>query len=573
MEVITVRPFDILPKEPPLDTVSIRHSGNVLATTSSPSKSFISKDTEQKAPLPISSSTSNSSIYMTESSGSLPALGGCSDSMETKIKDTFVATQTETSVKDGDSQREKEYICDKNSGSEKDMFKEIAFSKTASEDIIETPVTPSSNSENITNGKVIETDDDLKLDKAPSICLATSSFADPLPIVERKQENSNDISPQSSLRSEQSPNMIKHVGVLPKVPTLRTTVRIEHNRQPSGGSNGSGRSSNSEFSFSSEIVQRLMPEEISFRKKSKRKHLVFNGHEYILGETLGQGSFAKVREALDCQKNALLAVKIIDRTRLRRIQSSEESILREIELLGRLRHKNIVILISHFYVSNDEKDKLYLLLEYIAGGSLKQLIQASPLKRLPLSQARRICSQILDALEYMHQKGFVHRDLKPDNIMLTPKGNVKLIDFGSSESLFRENSVVLGTNAPGIQPPEVASGRTCFAGTAGDIWAVGVILYIMTIGSEPFKGESVHSLLENIAKCMVSYPNWLDGDLVILLQSILQPEPSQRATIPLIRMHPFMRKRLPQEEPIQPFPLPTLFADEIGEKKHCCSIQ
>jgi len=95
----------------------------------------------------------------------------------------------------------------------------------------------------------------------------------------------------------------------------------------------------------------------------------------------------------------------------------------------------------------------------------------------------------------------------------------------------------------------------------------------MTIGSEPFKGESVHSLLENIAKCMVSYPNWLDGDLVILLQSILHPEPSQRATIPLIRMHPFMRKRLPQEEPIQPFPLPTLFADEIGEKKHCCSIQ
>lgn len=225
---------------------------------------------------------------------------------------------------------------------------------------------------------------------------------------------------------------------------------------------------------------------------------------YLIGEQIGEGSYGVVKEVINTKTGKKNALKILTNKKLRNIPGGEETIFKEIENMKKIHCKYCISFVD--YWKDEEQEKSFLVLEFVGGGSLRELLERSPTKSLPLKQARRIFRQLIRSLDYLHSVGLVHRDVKPDNIMLTKEGSVKLSDFGatctyeegqsendekmqqshrsstSSESSKQSNRSAKGERtqfrhgSPAFLPPEVASGETNFSGNAMDIWAAGIVL-------------------------------------------------------------------------------------------------
>lgn len=283
---------------------------------------------------------------------------------------------------------------------------------------------------------------------------------------------------------------------------------------------------------------------------------------YILGETIGEGCFGKVREAVDSKTGRRCAIKILKKRNLKKVPDGEESVKREVEILKKIHHPNCISLVESF--TDDEQEKIYIVLDYVSGGSLQGLIERAPEKCLPLSQARSIFKQLISALEYLHSTAIVHSDIKPDNVLLTVDGVVKLSDFGVAQHCECDELKSLRNGAPAFQPPEMVSEKCC--GPNADIWAAGITLYIMVVGKFPFEGTNVFSLFENIGSGFYSIPDWLDESLADLIRSMLQVDPTKRISIQQIKNHPWMSAKLKQEQSIPIPPNPTSFSRSSSSK-------
>jgi serine/threonine-protein kinase 11 len=123
---------------------------------------------------------------------------------------------------------------------------------------------------------------------------------------------------------------------------------------------------------------------------------------YLFGDTVGEGSYAKVKECLEERTLVRRAVKIIKHSRLRKIMNGQANVAREIRILRRLNHWNVIKLTDVF--RNDEKQKLYMVFEYCVG-SLQQMLDAAPDKRFPEVQSHEYFTQLIDGLEYLHSQG------------------------------------------------------------------------------------------------------------------------------------------------------------------------
>jgi len=302
----------------------------------------------------------------------------------------------------------------------------------------------------------------------------------------------------------------------------------------------------------------------------KMNHLSCNPKmvkQYILGETIGEGCFGKVREAVDSKNGRRCAIKILKKRNLRKVPDGEESVKRETEILKKIHHPNCISLVESF--TDEDRDKIFIVCEYVSGGSLQSLLEKAPSKRIPLTQARSIFKQLIHALEYLHSIGIVHSDIKPDNILLTVDGVLKLSDFGVAQCECNEAKAQLRNGAPAFQAPEMASDKCCAPNN--DIWAAGITLYIMVVGKFPFEGTSVFSLFENIGNGQFSIPDWIDESLADLIRSLLQVDPQKRISIPQIKNHAWMNAKLKQEQPL-PIPHnPTAFSTSSKPKLPSCS--
>ncbi|ODM91746.1 Serine/threonine-protein kinase STK11 [Orchesella cincta] len=289
------------------------------------------------------------------------------------------------------------------------------------------------------------------------------------------------------------------------------------------------------------FFQRLDSEEVVY--KVEKKKCKFIG-KYVMGDLLGEGSYGKVKETLDSETLVRRAVKIIKKRKLRRIPNGEQNVEREIKLLKRLNHPNVIKLIEVMFI--EEKQKMYLVLEYCIGG-LQDVLETSPNKKFPIWQAHGYFTQLIEGLEYLHSQGIVHKDIKPGNLLVTLDEKLKITDFGVAEAIdpyAPDDTCTTSQGSPVFQPPEVANGEN-FSGFKLDVWSSGVTLFNMTTGKYPFEGETVFLLFENIARGVFTIPDEVGSLLAALIKGMLEIDPDMRLSIQDIRRDAWFRKRHP----------------------------
>jgi len=283
-------------------------------------------------------------------------------------------------------------------------------------------------------------------------------------------------------------------------------------------------------------IHKLAEDEIQYHEPVKTPKIL---GDYLLGEMLGKGAFGKVKEATNVNTLRRMAVKIMHNKKLRRQQNGQANARKEITLLKRLKHPNIIELVDVLF--NWHKQKMYLFMEYCAA-TVQEVLASSPDKKLPLHQAHDYFKQLLDGLEYAHSQSVVHRDIKPSNLLLTNDQVLKLSDFGVADILDRFEAADKCTSSLGttvFQPPEIANAAAVFSGCKVDVWAAGVTLWNMTTGSYPFPFENATwlTLLTLIGKGDYTIPDGVDPVLAELLVAILEKNPDERLSVQEIQQH------------------------------------
>ncbi len=221
--------------------------------------------------------------------------------------------------------------------------------------------------------------------------------------------------------------------------------------------------------------------------------------KYELLERVGQGGMAVVYRGLDRDLKRVVAVKILHK-HLADYQEARDRFEREAQAVAKLRHENIVEIFD--YSGAEEAEALglsYIVTEFIEGGTLRQVVLDRPILFPELGAM--IMIQVCRALAHAHGAKIMHRDVKPENIMIRSDGHVKLMDFGISHMVDLERLTVTGQllGSPAYMAPEHVEGRPLDFRT--DVFAAGIVLYQLTVGKLPFEGKNPHEVLKRIAEC------------------------------------------------------------------------
>lgn len=259
---------------------------------------------------------------------------------------------------------------------------------------------------------------------------------------------------------------------------------------------------------------------------------------YRLGKTLGIGSFGKVKVAEHILTGHKVAIKILNRKKIKQMDM-EEKVRREIKILRLFMHPHIIRLYEVVETPND----IYVVMEYVKAGELFDYIVEKG--RLLEDEARHFFQQIISGVEYCHRNMVVHRDLKPENLLLDSKMNVKIADFGLSNVMRDGHFLKTSCGSPNYAAPEVISGRL-YAGPEVDVWSCGVILYALLCGSLPFDDENIPNLFKKIKGGIYTLPSHLSPGARDLIPRMLLVDPLKRITIPEIRQHPWFTVHLPR---------------------------
>jgi eukaryotic-like serine/threonine-protein kinase len=258
---------------------------------------------------------------------------------------------------------------------------------------------------------------------------------------------------------------------------------------------------------------------------------------YELEELVGSGGMSSVFRARDLQLERQVAIKIL----LDRYVGDPEYLerfRREARAVAKLSHPNIVTVIDR----GDDDGRQYIVFEHVDGENLKELVVRSG--PLPVRRALELALGVADGLSFAHEHGLVHRDVKPQNVLLNSEGEVKVTDFGIARSLHVDHGVtqtgtVLGTGE--YLAPEQASGKPVAPAT--DVYSLGVVLWELLTGEVPFTGENF---------------------VAVALKHVNEPPPSLRAARPDVspRLAAAVERAL-AKDPAQRFPTMAAFAREL----------
>ncbi|KAL6948447.1 hypothetical protein ACO0OE_002483 [Hanseniaspora uvarum] len=256
--------------------------------------------------------------------------------------------------------------------------------------------------------------------------------------------------------------------------------------------------------------------------KTKNKKKKISLDDFMLLKVLGKGNFGKVLLAQSKTTDQLCAIKVL----------KKEQLLKNNDMESMKAEKKVFMLateakhpfLTNLYCSFQTENRVYFAMEFIGGGDLMWHVQNH---RLSVKKAKFFAAEVLLALKYFHDNGVIYRDLKLENIMLTPEGHIKLADYGlcKDEMWYGcKTSTFCGT--PEFIAPEILKEQQYTKSV--DWWAFGVLLYQMLLCQSPFSGEDEDEVFNSILTDEPLYPIDMAGDIVQIFQGLLTKDPEER---------------------------------------------
>lgn len=253
------------------------------------------------------------------------------------------------------------------------------------------------------------------------------------------------------------------------------------------------------------------------------------GH-YVLMKTIGEGTFGKVKLGTHILTGERVAVKVLEKERIVDI-ADVERVAREIHILKLIRHCRHII---QLYEIIETPRQLYLIMEYACGGELFDYIVQHG--RAEEREACRFFHQILAGVERVHAMNVVHRDLKPENLLLDDRGDIKIVDFGLSNTHEDDQLLQTACGSPCYAAPEMIAGQR-YVPCRVDIWSCGVILFALVCGYLPFEDQNHAELYKKILNADYEMPDFVSPEVADLIRGVLTTDPEKRLTLDGIRQH------------------------------------
>ena len=239
--------------------------------------------------------------------------------------------------------------------------------------------------------------------------------------------------------------------------------------------------------------------------------------DYEIGDIIKIMPLGKVKIAKSKRTNEYIVIKILIKSEI--IKSKQEQhILNELDILEEISHPSII---SCTGFTQDEK-YLYLAFEFIPGGDLFNLLKIE--NNFLIDKAQFYAGQIVFAFEYLHSKNIVYRNLKPENILINKNGYIKIADFQFAKVVTDRTYTMCGT--PGYLAPEIILNKG--HGLSVDWWTLGVLLYEMICGVDPFADDDPMKVYENILERNIQFSSHFDDKSKSLIKHLLEPDLSRR---------------------------------------------
>ncbi|CAI5723431.1 unnamed protein product [Hyaloperonospora brassicae] len=260
--------------------------------------------------------------------------------------------------------------------------------------------------------------------------------------------------------------------------------------------------------------------------------------KYHILERIGEGSFGKVYRGRRKYSGHVVALKFVSKQG--KSVRDLENLRQEIRILHQSDHCNIIAMMDSF-----ETDKEFCMVTEYAQGELFQVIKDE--RSLSECEIRRIAIQLVQALHALHSNNIIHRDIKPQNILIGSKQQIKLCDFGFARAITNDASLVKSIKGtPLYMAPELLQEKP-YNHTV-DLWSLGVILYELAVGKPPFYTERIVLLIQMIVRDEVDYPSTMSVELQSFLKGLLNKDPAKRLKWPEILEHPFVQETPKQLE-------------------------
>ncbi|XP_061117934.1 serine/threonine-protein kinase NIM1-like [Conger conger] len=274
----------------------------------------------------------------------------------------------------------------------------------------------------------------------------------------------------------------------------------------------------------------------------------------VRGE-IGRGSFSRVKLGLHALTADKVAIKVLDKTRLD--QHTLRLLSQEVDSMERLHHPNVIRL----YEVLETPSRLHLVMEYASGGDL--FTKISTAGKLSDSNSKIVFRQILSAVNHMHEKDIIHRDLKAENVFYTCGGCVKVGDFGFSAVCGRDQTLSTFCGSAPYAAPELFQEQG-YEGRPVDVWALGVLLFFITTAAMPFRAHTVPLLKQCILGGAYAVPPGVPAPCQRLIRAILRPNPAHRPTPDQMSGCEWLLS-VTSPRPIRPFRLNPQFLAQPGE--------
>ena len=254
-------------------------------------------------------------------------------------------------------------------------------------------------------------------------------------------------------------------------------------------------------------------------QENRGKILKVQISDFELLQTVGIGSFGRVRLCRHKKNTKVYVMKILKKAEIVK-QKQVDHVYSEYNILAILNHPFIVELKG---VNVNNPQYLYLILEYVAGGELFTLLRNNT--NFPVEQAKFYTAHIITIFEYLHSKNIIYRDLKPENILINKNGYLKLTDFGFAKVINNNKTYTL-CGTPEYLAPEIILNKG--HGKPVDWWTMGILLYEMLVGIDPFSDDDPMMIYQKIIKGKIRFPNNIDKNAKSLIKHLLVADTTKR---------------------------------------------